>query len=75
MPFDAKNIRIILLGVVIIALGYFLMYVSPVMSDMALTVSPIILLIGYCIVVPMGIMAGSKTFRSTAPATEPPAAS
>ena len=73
MPFDAKNIRIILLGVVVIALGYLVMYMSPTMSSMALTVSPIILLLGYCVIVPLGIMAGSKTFRSAEPATEPPA--
>jgi hypothetical protein len=64
MPFDGKNLRIIGLGVVVIILGYLVMYFSPTMSDMALTVSPILLLIGYCVIVPIGIMAGIRKKRS-----------
>jgi hypothetical protein len=64
MPFDAKNMRIIALGVAVIVLGYIVMYFSPTMGDMALTVSPILLLLGYCVIVPMGIMAGVRKKRS-----------
>jgi hypothetical protein len=64
MPFDAKNMRIIALGVAVIVLGYVVMYFSPTMGDMALTVSPILLLLGYCVIVPMGIMAGVRKKRS-----------
>ncbi len=67
MPFDAKNMRIIGLGVVVIILGYVVMAMSPTMSAMALTVSPILLLLGYCVIVPMGIMAGVRKKRSTSP--------
>ena len=65
---------IILAGVVVVALGYLLMWQSPVMSDMALTVSPIILLLGYLVIIPFGIMAGSKTFKGKAGGTDTPAA-
>jgi hypothetical protein len=65
MPFDAKNMRIIAIGIAVIVLGYVVMYVSPTMSDMALTVSPILLLLGYCVIVPMGIMAGARKKRDT----------
>jgi dipeptide/tripeptide permease len=65
MPFGAKNMRIIALGVVVIVLGYVVMYFSPTMSDMALTVSPILLLLGYCVIVPMGIMAGVRKKRTS----------
>ena len=65
MPFDAKNMRIIALGVAVIVIGYLVMYFSPTMSDMALTVSPILLLLGYCVIVPMGIMAGVRKKRSS----------
>src|SRR5438046_1321293 len=58
MPFEKKNILIIALGVGVVALGYLVMYISPTMSDMALTVAPILLLLGYCVIIPMGIMAG-----------------
>lgn len=72
MPFDAKNIRIILLGVGVIILGYLVMWMSPTMSDMALTVSPILLLLGYCVIVPMGIMAGMRRKKSTVPEISEP---
>ena len=73
LPFEAKNIRIILLGVLVIALGYLIMWLSPTMSDMALTVSPIILIIGYCVIIPMGILAGTSSTRrkETITSTEP----
>jgi ABC-type Fe3+ transport system permease subunit len=71
MPFEKRNVLIIVLGIIVIALGYFIMWVSPTMSAMALTISPIILLIGYLIVVPMGILAGTRTFRKNT--AEPPA--
>ena len=72
MPFDAKNMRIIALGIAVIVLGYVVMYVSPTMSDMALTVSPILLLLGYCVIVPMGIMAGMRKKKSTVPEISEP---
>ena len=71
MPFDSKNITIILAGVGVIALGYLVMYLSPTMSDMALTVSPILLVLGYCVIVPFGIMAGFRKKRSATPSGEP----
>lgn len=60
MPFEQKNIMIILGGIVIITLGYFLMSSDEVMGSMALNVSPIILLLGYLVVIPFGIMYGAK---------------
>jgi hypothetical protein len=65
MPFDANNMRIIALGVAVIVIGYLVMYFSPTMSDMALTVSPILLLLGYCVIVPIGIMAGVRKKRTS----------
>lgn len=70
IPFDATNIRIILIGIGVIALGYLVMYFSPTMSDMAMTVSPILLLLGYCVIVPYGIMAGIRKNRSTKTVSE-----
>ncbi len=73
MPFDQKNIAIVLLGVAVVVVGYLVMYMSPTMSTMALTVSPIILLLGYCVIIPIGIMAGSKTFKKATTLNETPA--
>ena len=49
---------IIFAGIAVIIIGYLVMYLSPVMSTMALTISPIILLLGYLVIVPIGIMSG-----------------
>ncbi len=74
MPFESKNIIIILAGLGIIALGYFLMASDEVMGSMALTVAPILLVIGYLIVIPYGIMFGAKMGRKKTPEAEQPAA-
>ncbi len=66
MPFDVKNMRIIFAGIATIVIGYLVMGLSPTMSTMALTVSPIILLLGYCVIVPIGIMTGIRGNRKKA---------
>ncbi|HEY6172707.1 MAG TPA: hypothetical protein VIX80_10655 [Candidatus Kapabacteria bacterium] len=69
MPFESKNIMIILGGILFITLGYFLMSSDEVMGSMALNVSPIILLLGYLVVIPFGIMYGSKGAKRAENAT------
>lgn len=69
MPFESKNVMIILGGILLITLGYFLMSSDEVMGTMALDVSPIILLIGYLVVIPFGIMYGSKGAKRAENAT------
>jgi uncharacterized membrane protein len=69
MPFESKNIMIILGGILFITLGYFLMSSDEVMGSMALNISPIILLLGYLVVIPFGIMYGSKNAKRAENAT------
>jgi hypothetical protein len=59
MPFEQKNIIFILIGIGVVTLGYIIMGTSETMGFMALDVSPIVLLIGYLLVIPMGIMYGA----------------
>ena len=59
MPFESKNIMFIVIGIGVVTLGYIIMGMSATMGFMALDVSPIILLIGYLLVIPMGIMYGA----------------
>jgi hypothetical protein len=63
MPFEDKNIMIMLVGVGIIGLGYFLMSQGDAMGFVSLTLAPIVLCIGYLIVVPYGIMFGAREFK------------
>jgi hypothetical protein len=60
MPFEQKNIVFILIGIGVVTLGYLIMGMSETMGFMALDVSPIVLLLGYLVVIPMGIMYGSR---------------
>lgn len=63
MPFESKNIIFILVGIAVITLGYYLMGSDDVMGSMALNISPMILIIGYLIIIPLGIMYGSRTYK------------
>ena len=56
------NINYILFGVslVVIFFGYILMYTGDTNSMQSIRISPIILVIGYCILLPISIMYRSK---------------
>ncbi|HMA63236.1 MAG TPA: DUF3098 domain-containing protein [bacterium] len=53
------NYIVFLAGIVIVTLGFFLMATGGTNDPQSLTLSPVILLIGYLIVVPISIFIGS----------------
>jgi hypothetical protein len=73
MPFESKNIMFILIGIGIVTLGYILMGISETMGFLALSVSPIVLLLGYLVVIPLGIMYGAHRKRTEVIVEEAPA--
>ncbi|KAF0151530.1 MAG: hypothetical protein FD143_1895 [Ignavibacteria bacterium] len=58
-----RNYIILLFGIAILVLGYILMAQSPWDGFTSLTLSPIVLLIGYVIVIPLAIMLKSSFFK------------
>jgi amino acid transporter len=52
------NYLVFLIGVLVITAGYFLMATGGTQSTQSLTISPIFLLIGYLIIVPISIFIG-----------------
>ena len=76
MPFEQKNIVFILIGIGVVTLGYVIMGMSETMGFMALDVSPIVLLLGYLVVIPLGIMYGARRKKADTTVTveEVPAA-
>lgn len=64
MPFEDKNVIFILIGVAIVGLGYFLLSTGPVMGVVSLTIAPIVLCIGYLVVVPYGIAYGARRMKN-----------
>lgn len=51
-----KNYSIITVGILVIIVGYFLMKENSVDGFMPTVVAPILLFLGYCIIIPVGIL-------------------
>jgi len=60
-PFGRENYLILLAGVVVIIIGYIALSGDTVEGFMPLTLAPILLVIGYCVIIPVGIMYRKKT--------------
>jgi hypothetical protein len=59
-PLERINYYIIGAGVLLIVLGYIALSGNQVEGLMPLYVAPILLVVGYCIVIPIGIMYRKK---------------
>ena len=70
-PLDSYNYKIIGIGAIVIAIAYGLM--STAISDdptqwnnpMAVTLAPVLLAIGYCVIIPYGLLARKKESKET----------
>ncbi len=69
LPFTKTNYQILGVGLLLIVLGYVALAQAPWDGTMALVVAPILLVLGYCVVIPVGIL-----YRRKAAAAAPPAA-
>ncbi|MBO8130677.1 MAG: DUF3098 domain-containing protein [Candidatus Marinimicrobia bacterium] len=54
------NILIFLVGLIVIATGYIIMATGETYSFSSLTISPILLLIGYLVIIPISILYKKK---------------
>ena len=54
-PFGKKNYLLFVIGLIIITLGYILMYTGETSSFQSIVLSPFILVIGYCVIIPISI--------------------
>jgi hypothetical protein len=61
LPFNKTNYRILGLGLLSIVLGYIALAQQPWDGTMPLVVAPILLVLGYCVLVPLGILYHRKT--------------
>ena len=60
LPFTRKNWILFAAGLAAIALGYVLLRVPPVDGPLSLTVAPILLVAGYCVILPAAILARDR---------------
>ena len=56
LPFTKLNYQILGVGILCIILGYIALAQDPWDGTMPLVVAPILLVLGYCIVIPIGIL-------------------
>ncbi|MCI0449977.1 MAG: DUF3098 domain-containing protein [Chlorobi bacterium] len=69
-PLEKENFMIIGAGIVLLIIGYILMAQNSVDGFVPTVVSPIILVIGYCIVIPYGILKRPKSLISVTEQSE-----
>jgi len=62
--FSSKNYIIFGIGLVMIILGYFVMAMGSVNSFQSLTLAPIMLFIGYLIIIPLALIYRDKSNQS-----------
>jgi hypothetical protein len=61
---NKKNILIVAVGVLLLVAGFFCLAQGPAENPVSLTVAPLILVFAYLVVVPLGILWGSKKKKS-----------
>jgi hypothetical protein len=61
LPFTKLNYQILGAGILCIILGYVALAQDPWDGTMPLVVAPILLVLGYCVVIPIGILFRRNT--------------
>ena len=71
LPFERENYIILGIGLLVIVLGYVALSGNTVEGFSQLTLAPILLVLGYCVIIPVGILYRKK--EKSIPASEAPA--
>ena len=74
LPFEKENYLIMGVGLLVIILGYVALSGNQVEGFLPLTVAPILLVLGYCVIIPIGIMYRKKEKPQSEVITQPPSA-
>ncbi len=72
IPLSRQNYTIMGIGVAVIVAGYLAMLQGSVEGFLPLVVSPILLVLGYCVIVPLGILYRKSPRAEGGPATPGP---
>ena len=73
-PLERENFLILGVGILFIVFGYIALSGNTVEGFRQLTLAPILLLLGYCVIIPIGIMYRKKPKAETSskPVSETP---
>lgn len=61
----SRNFQIFAAAIITIIIGYFFLAKGPADSQASLTVAPLVLILGYCILVPLAILYKSKSKKQS----------
>ena len=70
LPFTRKNWILFGIGLLVIAVGYVLLRVPPVDGFLSLTAAPVLLVLGYCVLIPAAILV--REGEDGGPTVSPP---
>lgn len=56
IPLERENLILFLIGLLVLIVGYIFLAQGPANSFWSLTVAPILLVIGYCVIIPISII-------------------
>ncbi|MBI5214316.1 MAG: hypothetical protein HY960_01025 [Ignavibacteriae bacterium] len=65
-PLEKQNYIILAIGLIVIIVGYFALASNGVEGFMPLVVAPILLVLGYCVIIPFGILYKVKEKQDVA---------
>ena len=66
LPFEKMNYVLFLSGLAVIIIGYLCLAKGPWDSFCSLTLAPILLVLGYCVIVPVAILYRKKEAQEKA---------
>ena len=64
LPFTRKNWTLAAAGLASILIGYVCLRIPPAEGFISLTLAPILLVVGYCVLIPLAILARDQTEES-----------
>ena len=70
LPLAKENYIIIGVGLLVIIAGYVAMLQDSVEGAMPLNVAPVLLVLGYCVIIPVGILFRRSILKKEPPAPE-----
>ncbi len=60
LPYTQRNWRLFWIGLGVIGLGYIFLGIPPVNGFISMTVAPLLLVAGYCVILPLALLAKEK---------------
>jgi uncharacterized membrane protein len=66
LPFSKINWILFCAGIMTLIVGYIFLSIGPWNSFWSLTLAPILLVLGYCVLIPVSILYKRKTSKETA---------